>query len=109
MAVTEPGRLLWSPPADVRETPRVGRFLDFVRDTRGRDFAGHADLFQWSVSDLEGFWGALWDFFGVRARTPYERVLGSREMPGAEWFTGARLNYAEHMLGMCSRLTPLLY
>jgi acetoacetyl-CoA synthetase len=99
MAVMEIGEVMWSPPADVRETTQMGRFLDHVRDTRGRDLAGYDELFAWSVSDLEGFWGALWDFFGVRAHTPYERVLGSREMPGAEWFPGARLNYAEHMLG----------
>ena len=91
--------VLWTPPADVRQTTQVGRFLDHVRDTRGRDLSGYDELFEWSVSDLEGFWGSLWEFFGVRASTPYERVLGSREMPGAEWFTGARLNYAEHMLG----------
>jgi acetoacetyl-CoA synthetase len=99
MAVKGLGELMWSPPADVRETTRMGHFLDFVRDTRGRDLDGYDELFAWSVSDLEGFWGALWDFFGVRAHAPYERVLGSREMPGAEWFAGARLNYAEHMLG----------
>ena len=99
MAVREVGEVIWSPPANVRETTQLGRFLDFVRDTRGRDLDGYDELFAWSVSDLEGFWGALWDFFGVRAHTPYERVLGSREMPGAEWFAGATLNYAEHMLG----------
>jgi acetoacetyl-CoA synthetase len=91
--------VLWNPPSDVRETAALGRFLDFVRDTRGRDLADYDQLFRWSVDDLEGFWGAVWDFFGIRAHTPYERVLGSREMPGAEWFTGARLNYAEHMVG----------
>ncbi len=91
--------VLWTPPADVRQTTQVGRFLDHVRDTRGQELSDYDQLFAWSVSDLEGFWGSLWDFFGVRASTPYERVLGSREMPGAEWFTGARLNYAEHMLG----------
>ncbi len=91
--------VLWTPPADVRQTTQVGRFLDHVRDTRGRELSDYDELFEWSVSDLEGFWGSLWEFFGVRASTPYERVLGSREMPGAEWFTGARLNYAEHMLG----------
>jgi acetoacetyl-CoA synthetase len=99
MAVKGLGEVMWSPPADVRETTRMGHFLDFVRDTRGRDLDGYDELFAWSVSDLEGFWGALWDFFGVRAHAPYERVLDSREMPGAEWFSGARLNYAEHMLG----------
>jgi acetoacetyl-CoA synthetase len=96
VAVTD---VMWTPPADVRETTELGRFLDLVRDTRGRDLAGYDELFEWSVSDLEGFWGSVWDFFGVRAHTPYERVLGARDMPGAEWFVGARLNYAEHMVG----------
>jgi acetoacetyl-CoA synthetase len=93
------GEVLWSPPADVRETTQLGRFLDFVRDTRGRDLPGYDELFDWSVSDLEGFWGSVWDYFEVKAHTPYERVLGATAMPGAEWFTGATLNYAEHMVG----------
>ena len=99
MAVSDMGQVLWTPPADARETTQLGRFLDFVRDTRGRDFRGYDELFDWSVSDLDGFWGSLWDFFGVRSHTPYERVLGVTQMPGAEWFAGARLNYAEHMVG----------
>src|SRR5215218_8210750 len=49
-----------------------------------------------SVEDLEGFWGSLWDWFGIGGS--YERVLARREMPGAEWFPGAELNYAEHLL-----------
>jgi acetoacetyl-CoA synthetase len=67
-------------------------------------FAAHVgrpdydELFRWSVDDLEGFWQAIWDFFGLQAHTPHTRVLGRREMPGAEWFPGATLNYAEHML-----------
>ena len=51
------------------------------------------------MSDLEGFWGSLWDYFEVKPHTPYERVLGATGMPGAQWFTGATLNYAEHMVG----------
>jgi len=96
--VSETGQVMWTPPADARQTTQLGRFLDFVRDTRGHDFPARRALWV-VVSDLEGFWGAIWDFFGVRAHTPYERVLGAREMPGAEWFTGATLNYAEHMVG----------
>ena len=98
-SVKEIGEVLWTPPADVGETTQVGRYLGWLRQTRGIDHAGYEDLWQWSVDDLEGFWGSLWDFFGIRAHTPYKRVLGSREMPGAEWFVGSRLNYAEHMLG----------
>ena len=54
-------------------------------------------LWSWSVEDVEGFWASIWDFFEVQADGGYDRVLGSREMPGAEWFAGARLNYAEHV------------
>ena len=97
--VEEIGSVLWTPPADVRETTQLGRYLGWLRDQRGIDHAGYDELWRWSVDDLEGFWGSLWEFFEIRAHTPYERVLGSREMPGAEWFVGSRLNYAEHMVG----------
>jgi acetoacetyl-CoA synthetase len=93
------GDVLWTPPADVRETTEIGRFLTWLRDERGRDLNNYDELWRWSVTDLEGFWGAIWDFFGLRTHAPFERVLGSPEMPGAQWFTGARLNYAEHLLG----------
>jgi acetoacetyl-CoA synthetase len=93
------GDVLWIPPADVRATTEIGRYLDWLRDERGRDLAGYDELWRWSVDDLEGFWGSVWDFFGIRAHAPYERVLGARAMPGAKWFPGARLNYAEHALG----------
>ena len=93
------GDVLWTPPADVRETTEIGRYLNWLRDERGRDLADYDALWRWSVDDLEGFWGSVWDFFGVRAHAPYERVLAARQMPGAEWFPGARLNYAEHVLG----------
>ncbi len=90
---------MWRPPADAGATTQLGRYIDWLRDQRGIDHADYDELFAWSVADLEGFWSSIWEFFEVRAQTPYERVLGSREMPGAEWFAGARLNYAEHMVG----------
>jgi acetoacetyl-CoA synthetase len=65
---------------------------------RGRKLASYEELWSWSVSDLEGFWQAIWDYFGVRSSVPHERVLGERRMPGAQWFPGAHLNYAEHAL-----------
>ncbi len=93
------GDILWTPPPDAVERTELGRYLRWLRRERGLDFADYDALWRWSVTDLEGFWSSLWDFFEVRAHAPYERVLGSREMPGAEWFPGARLNFAEHMLG----------
>ncbi len=93
------GDILWTPPADWRDTTEIGRFVNWLRDERSREFDQYDDLYRWSVDDLEGFWGALWDFYEIRS-TPYERVLGKRTMPGAEWFPGARLNYAEHLIGL---------
>ena len=66
----EIGEVLWTPPADVRETTQLGRYLEWLRETRGIDHAGYDELWRWSVDDLEGFWGSLWDFFEVRAHTP---------------------------------------
>jgi len=93
------GDVVWTPPPDALERTELGRYIRWLRRERSLDFADYHALWRWSVADLEGFWSSLWDFFGVRPHTPYERVLGSREMPGAEWFPGARLNFAEHMLG----------
>ena len=93
------GQVLWEPPPDARERTALGGYLGWLERERGLGFVGYEDLWRWSVSDLDGFWSSLWDFFEVRAHAPYERVLGSREMPGADWFPGARLNYAEHMFG----------
>ncbi len=93
------GDVLWKPPADLRQSTEIGRFMDWVRDHRGRDFSSYEELWRWSVDDLEGFWGSIWEFFGVRAHAAYETVLASSEMPGAVWFPGARLNYAEHLVG----------
>ncbi|WP_410575393.1 acetoacetate--CoA ligase [Amycolatopsis sp. cmx-4-61] len=67
-------------------------------DAFGRGFSSYEELWHWSVTDLEGFWAKVWDHFEVRGS--YDRVLGSSEMPGAAWFPGAELNYAEHMLGL---------
>jgi acetoacetyl-CoA synthetase len=95
----EQGDLVWTPPADVLERTRVGDFLRWLREHRGLDMSTHDELWRWSVTDLEGFWSAVWDYFGVVSHGPHTSVLESREMPGARWFPGARLNYAEHAVG----------
>ncbi|MFD7073419.1 acetoacetate--CoA ligase [Nocardioides sp. NPDC059952] len=95
----EQGDVVWSPPADVLSTSRVGEFLAWLALERSVEMTTHEELWRWSVTDLDGFWSAVWEFFGVQAHAPYDTVLASREMPGARWFPGAMLNYAEHALG----------
>ncbi|HSS04743.1 MAG TPA: acetoacetate--CoA ligase [Solirubrobacterales bacterium] len=88
---------LWEPPASLVERSRMSEYMHWLSAERGLDFDHYDDLWRWSVDDLEGFWSSIWDFFGVQADGGYDRVLGSHSMPGAEWFGGARLNYAEHV------------
>jgi acetoacetyl-CoA synthetase len=82
----------------MREHSELARFMRWAGERHGRSFADYGELWQWSVDRLEDFWADIWEFCGVRASKPYERVLGSHEMPGARWFAGAELNYAENML-----------
>jgi acetoacetyl-CoA synthetase len=92
------GQLLWTPSADTVKNSHVMRFIAWLERERGLRFADYEALRQWSVSDLEGFWSAIWAFYDVKAVKPYDRILESREMPGARWFVGSRVNFAEHML-----------
>jgi acetoacetyl-CoA synthetase len=88
---------LWEPPAELVERARMTEYMRWLETERGLRFDGYDELWRWSVTDLEGFWSSIWDFFEVQADGGYDRVLGSREMPRAEWFARARLNYAEHV------------
>ncbi len=92
------GEILWTPGADRIEHANVTAFIRWLARARGLSFPGYPELWRWSVQDLESFWGALWDYFGIEASAPCTRVLGRRSMPGAEWFPGARLNYAQNVL-----------
>ena len=92
--------VLWSPDPQHVEQTAIAAFARWAREHRGAAVDGHdyASLHAWSVNDLEGFWSAVAEFCEVRFHTPPTTVLGSRSMPGATWFPGATLNYAEHAL-----------
>ena len=94
----QPGELLWTPGPERVRLANVTALADWLARERGRQFEDYRALWRWSVEDLEGFWQALWDYFGIESSAPHTRVLGRRSMPGAEWFPGARLNYAQHVL-----------
>ncbi|MEV0426656.1 acetoacetate--CoA ligase [Micromonospora sp. NPDC050495] len=97
------GDVLWTPPADVRERSRIGDYLRWLASHRGLEFADYDALWRWSVTDLDAFWRSIWDYFEVIAHTPPTATLADRAMPGARWFPGATLNYAENVLRMPGR------
>lgn len=92
------GDILWTPSKERVAGANVTAFARWLQRERGLTFSDYASLWRWSVQDLEAFWQAIWDYFRIEASTAPTRVLGSRRMPGAEWFPGARLNYARHVL-----------
>ncbi|MFF5568956.1 acetoacetate--CoA ligase [Streptomyces sp. NPDC012623] len=90
---------LWRPGPEWIAAAAVTRFQSWAAERYGAPAeGGYPALHRWSVDELETFWAAVADWFGVRFATPYARVLGDRAMPGAQWFPGATLNYAEHAL-----------
>jgi acetoacetyl-CoA synthetase len=89
---------LWMPTAEVAASARMTDFMSWAGRRHGRTFADYAELWEWSVQEVGQFWADIWEYCGVRASKPYERVLTSTTMPGARWFEGAQLNYAENML-----------
>ena len=89
---------LWEPSSEDREQAAMTAFMRWAGERHARDFGDYDELRRWSLQELETFWADIWEFCGVRASRPYEQVLDSRTMPGARWFTGSELNYAENML-----------
>ena len=91
------GTLLWEPSEEFKENANVSRYMEWLEKEKGLSFDDYGELWEWSVTELEEFWASIWEYSDVRASKPYTRVLSSREMPGAKWFEGAELNYAEHV------------
>jgi acetoacetyl-CoA synthetase len=79
------------------ERATMTRYMRWLAAERGRSFDDYEALWDWSVAELEDFWASIWDFFEVEASAPYSKVLAERVMPGARWFEGAELNYAQHI------------
>jgi acetoacetyl-CoA synthetase len=90
---------LWTPSAADLEAVEMTRFMRWAAERHGRSLSSYEELWRWSVGELEQFWADIWEFCGVRASKPYGQVLASAAMPGAVWFEGAELNYAENLLG----------
>ena len=95
--MVEEGQLLWKPSEEWLRQANVTAFTEWLGRTRDLQFADYAALHRWSVEHLEDFWTAIWDYFEVQSSSPYDCVLANRNMPGAQWFPGAHLNYAEHI------------
>src|SRR5690349_1133492 len=94
------GDLLWTPSEAAANASRMAHYLRWLNERRARasraPLESYAELWGYSVDELEEFWGSLWDYFEIGPRT-FDSVLERREMPGAKWFVGAELNYVSRI------------
>lgn len=90
-------QLLWSPSAEQIRASRLHDYQQWLADRHGMPAGGYEALWQWSVEALDAFWQSVWEYFGVVGHGDPQPVLGRREMPGAQWFPGMQLNYAENL------------
>ena len=85
---------LWVPS---KERIRDSLMYEFMQGCP-ENFDSYFDLHEWSIRDMESFWSQFWDFSNIKYSKSYDSVLKNPIMPGAEWFSGSELNYAENLL-----------
>jgi acetoacetyl-CoA synthetase len=95
--VSEAPKLLWEPTPERIERATLTRYTRWLQRERGESFADYDALWRWSVGNIDAFWESVVEFFELRFEEPGRAVLGARTMPGAEWFPGSRISYAEHI------------
>ncbi len=95
--MTDAREILWQPSKERAEASTLAEFIRWLEAERGLTFADYHALWDWSVSDLDGFWTAIIAFFDLPV-SGWREVLPERKMPGADWFPGATTNFARQML-----------
>jgi acetoacetyl-CoA synthetase len=92
-------KLLWKPSEERIKNSNMYKFMNFVNERYGTDFTEYRPLYTWSVDNIPEFWAAFWDFANIKYSESYDTVVDDlTTFPGARWFVGARLNYAENLL-----------
>ena len=91
------GTVLWEPSDEIKNQAITTKYINWLKTRKGLSFNDYNSLWQWSVTEIEDFWQSLWEFFEIKVSKPFAGVLPERKMPGAKWFAGSELNYAEHV------------
>ena len=102
-------KLLWQPTKKQIESTRLWAFMQYAAKETGIGFVNYKSIYDWSVKEPEKFWDLLWKFLEVKTSKPYDKVVDDlKKFPGAQWFVGAKLNYAENMLKFADTDKPAL-
>ena len=103
-------KCLWAPSKERIENANMTAFLQSVNQSHGKNFSNYDQLYEWSTKNIGAFWAQMWDFAEIIASKPYDQVIDDPEkMPGAKWFEGARLNFAENLLRFRNDSVALIF
>ena len=92
-------KLLWKHSEQRIKRTNMYRFMEFINASHNQNFTEYGPLYQWSIENIPDFWASMWDFAGIKASRPFDQVIDDvTKMPGAKWFSGANLNFAENLL-----------
>ena len=104
------GKLLWKPSEELIRKANITRFIEFVNKKYGLKIDSYAQLYDWSVENIPDFWAVMWEFGEVIASRGYDKVVDDlSKFPGAKWFVGARLNFAENLLRYRDNHTAFIF
>jgi len=93
------GKLLWEPSEEVKKKANMTRFISFVNEKHGLEIDSYDELYEWSIEKIPDFWATMWEFVPIKASRMYDEIIDDlTKFPGARWFGGARLNFAENLL-----------
>ncbi|MFC7746802.1 acetoacetate--CoA ligase [Lentibacillus kimchii] len=108
MSDIKEGTLLWEPSEKRKQQSNIYDYMNWLREHKNLHFTDYDALWQWSVDEVEDFWASIWAYFNIQAKDPYETVLTSHEMPGAQWFPEATINYTEHIFRNWDETEPAI-
>ena len=92
-------KMLWQPSEKRIKNSNMYFFMERINKKYNKNFENYNSLYKWSIENLEDFWAEMWDFAEIKASIKYDKVIDdSKKMPGAKWFQGAYLNFAENLL-----------
>ena len=92
-------KLLWQPTAERISQTNMFKFMGFINQRYGKNFEDYKSLYDWSINNIKDFWASWWNFADIISSAPFNAVIDDlSKMPGAKWFSGAKLNFAENLL-----------
>ena len=103
-------KLLWKPTEEQIKSSNMYRFMSIVNEKYRQNFTEFTSLYAWSIENIADFWETMWEFGDIIATKPYDQVIDDiTKMPGARWFPGAQLNFAQNLLRFKDEKVALIF